>query len=43
MLPFAFARRHNLVLDEEDGQLVLQMLKVPSAELIAEVRRFPLL
>lgn len=40
MLPFAFARRHNLVLDEEDGQLVLQMLKVPSAELIAEVRRF---
>ncbi len=40
MLPFAFARRHNLVLDKENGQPVLLMLNVPSVELIAEVRRF---
>ena len=40
MLPFAFARRHKLVLDEEDGRLVLLMLDVPSVELVAEVRRF---
>lgn len=40
MLPFAFARRHHLVLTEEDGEPVLQMLKVPSAGLLAEVRRY---
>ncbi|MCK5893023.1 MAG: type II secretion system ATPase GspE [Endozoicomonadaceae bacterium] len=40
VLPFAFARRHNIVLGKEDGQPVLQMLNVPSAGVLAEVRRY---